>query len=60
MFSMINGLAMGIVQPAEGTYVASCTTEHTKGFFFAFFWAFYMGSQVIGNLVAALVLGNIS
>ena len=49
---------MGIVQPSSGNYIAECATEETKGFYFAFFWAFYMGSQIFGNLIAAFVLGN--
>lgn len=42
--SVANGFAMGIVQPASGNYIAECATEETKGFYFAFFWSFYMGS----------------
>jgi MFS family permease len=56
--SIINGFAMGIVQPASGNYVADCATEENKGFYFAFFWSFYMGSQIFGSLIAAFVLGN--
>jgi len=56
--SVANGFAMGIVQPASGNYIAECATEETKGFYFAFFWSFYMGSQIFGNLIAAFVLGN--
>lgn len=58
--SVVNGFAMGVVQPASGTYIAECATEQNKGFYFAFFWSFYMGSQVFGNLIAAFVLGNFS
>ena len=58
--SLLNGFAMGVVQPASGTYIAECATESNKGFYFAFFWSFYMGSQVFGNLIAAFVLGNFS
>jgi MFS family permease len=50
---------MGIVQPASGNYIAECATEETKGFYFAFFWSFYMGSQVIGNLIGAFVLNSL-
>lgn len=56
--SVANGFAMGVVQPASGCYIAECATEENKGFYFAFFWSFYMGSQVFGNLIAALVLGH--
>ncbi len=57
--SFSNGFGEGIAQPASGKYIADCATEKTKGFFFAFFWAFYMGSQVFGNLIAAFVLGEL-
>lgn len=46
-------------QPSSGTYISDCATERNKGFFFALFWAFYMGSQVFGNLIAAFVLGEL-
>jgi len=56
--SIATGVGEGITQPAAGKYITDCTTEETKGFYFAFFWAFYMGSQVFGNLIAAFVLGS--
>lgn len=55
--SFLNGFGGGINQPASGKYISDCATERTKGFFFAYFWAFYMGSQVLGNLIASLSLG---
>jgi predicted MFS family arabinose efflux permease len=54
--SVLNGLGEGVAQPASGNYISDCATEHNKGFYFALFWAFYMGSQVFGNLIAAYVL----
>lgn len=57
--SFSNGFGQGVAQPASGKFISDCATEKTKGFFFAFFWAFYMGSQVIGNLIAAFVLGSL-
>ena len=57
--SLLNGLGEGVSQPASGTYISDCAVESNKGFYFAFFWAFYMGSQVFGNLIAAFVLGNL-
>lgn len=42
--SIANGFAMGIVQPASGNYISDCATEESKGFYFALFWCFYMGS----------------
>ena len=55
--SILNGFGEGLSQPASGKYISDCATERTKGFYFALFWAFYMGSQVFGNLIAAFVLG---
>ena len=42
--SLMNGLGQGVVQPASGDYIADCATEENKGFYFALFWSFYMGS----------------
>jgi len=42
--SFLNGFGEGISQPASGNYISDCATEKSKGFFFAYFWAFYMGS----------------
>jgi len=57
--SLLNGFGQGVSQPSSGTYISDCATERTKGFFFALFWSFYMGSQVFGNLIAAFVLGEL-
>lgn len=57
--SLLNGLGEGVSQPASGTYISDCAVESNKGFYFAFFWAYYMGSQIFGNLIAAFVLGNL-
>lgn len=54
-----NGFGQGVAQPASGKYISDCATEKTKGFYFAYFWSFYMGSQVFGNLIAAFVLGEL-
>ena len=42
--SLLNGLGQGVEQPSSGTYISDCATEKNKGFFFALFWSFYMGS----------------
>jgi phosphate transport system ATP-binding protein len=42
--TFINGFGQGIAQPASGKFISDCATEKSKGFFFAYFWAFYMGS----------------
>ena len=35
-----------------------CANESNKGKFNGLFWLIYMNSQIIGNLIAAFVLGN--
>lgn len=57
--SYINGFGEGISQSAAGTYMSDCATEYTKGFYYAMYWASYMGSQVAGNLIAAFVLNDL-
>lgn len=57
--SFFNGFGEGISQPASGKFISDCATERSKGFFFAYFWAFYMGSQVSGSLISGIILGNI-
>lgn len=55
--SFVNGIGQGLSQPASGKYVSDCATERVKGFYFAFFWAFYMGSQTVGMIITAFALG---
>ncbi len=42
--SFFNGLGQGVAQPSSGHYISDCANDKNKGFYFAFFWAFYMGS----------------
>ena len=56
--SILNGFGIGVNQPAAGNYISDCASEKTKGFYFAFFWSFFMGSQIVGNLIGAYVLGS--
>lgn len=55
--SFFNGFGEGIAQPASGKFISDCATERSKGFFFAYFWAFYMGSQMFGSLISGIILG---
>jgi MFS family permease len=57
--TFVNGFGQGIAQPASGTFISDCATERSKGFFFAFFWAFYMGSQVVGSLISGVIFSSI-
>jgi len=56
--SAICGIGNSLVWPAQGKYIADCANEDTKGFFYGYFWAYYMSSQVIGNLIGAAVLSG--
>jgi MFS family permease len=56
--STLTGFGEGMAHPGASKFITDCTTEETKGFYYAFFWSFYMGSQVFGNLLAAFVLGS--
>ncbi len=56
--SSLTGFGEGMAHPAASKYISECCTEQTKGFYFAFFWSFYMGSNFFGNLLAAFVLGS--
>lgn len=38
--------------------MADCASVRTKGFFFGYFWAIYMSSQIVGCYLAAIVLKN--
>jgi hypothetical protein len=50
-----SGIGSATIWVAQGKYISDCATENTKGFYYGYFWAYYMASQVSGNLVAALV-----
>ena len=45
---------------AQGKYISECADESNKGFFFGYFWAWFMLSQIIGNFIAAMVLGKLT
>ena len=59
-FSFLHGLSEALLFVAQGKYIADCATERNKGFFFSYFWAFYMSSQIVGNYIAAKVLGRMT
>eukprot|EP00347_Sterkiella_histriomuscorum_P015929 403355148 len=56
--SCVCGFTTGLLWTSQGIYISQCATEDSKGFYFGYFWTMYTMSQVVGNLVAALVLGN--
>ena len=56
----VNGFGAGVLWVAQGKFVGECATDTNKGFFFGYFWAFFMSSQILGNLIAALILGRLA
>jgi MFS family permease len=60
VISIISGFLSTILWVAEGKYITECATEETKGFYFSYFWAFYMASQCIGNLIAGIIIGSLN
>ncbi|CDW79190.1 major facilitator superfamily protein [Stylonychia lemnae] len=57
--TVINGFTVGVLWAAANQYIADCSSDSNKGFFFSYFWSFYMTSQIFGNLIAAFVLGHL-
>lgn len=41
MAAVINGFTVGILFTASNQYVADCSSEQNKGFFFSYFWCFF-------------------
>lgn len=58
--ALASGFGSALLWIAEGKYITDCARENTKGFFFGFFWACYMSSQIFGCLFAAYVFKNYS
>ena len=52
----INGAGAGILWTAQGNFITLCACEENKGFFNSYFWAFFMASLIIGNVIASFVL----
>lgn len=40
--------------------MSKCASETNKGFYFGYFWAWYMSSQIVGNAVGALIIQTTS
>ena len=52
----INGVGASLIWVANGSYISACATPKTKGIFYGFFWIVNMSSQVVGNLIGAVIL----
>lgn len=58
--SIAEGFGLAVQWVSQGKYISDCATEGTKGFYFSYFWAFYMSSQVFGNMLASYLLSSYS
>ena len=56
--AFINGFGAAILWVAQGRYISRIANDSNKGTYNSIFWAFFMSSQVIGALFAAIVLQN--
>jgi hypothetical protein len=54
----INGAGAGILWTSQGKYISECACEQNQGFYMGYFWAFFMSSQIIGNVIAWATLGS--
>jgi hypothetical protein len=36
--------------------MSECSTPHTKGFYFGYFWALFMASEIIGNWMGSYLI----
>jgi len=58
--SLLYGFLSGPLWVAQGLLLSNYATEITKGFYNSFFFAFFTGSNIFGNLIAAFVLEDFS
>jgi MFS family permease len=42
--TIINGFTVGVLWASANQYIADCSSDYNKGFFFSYFWSFYMTS----------------
>ena len=56
--AILGGIGASLCWVANGSYISSCATPKTKGFFYGFFWMTYMSSQVIGSLIGAVIIND--
>jgi hypothetical protein len=58
--AVLNGFGAAILWVAQGNYISQCAYQGNKGTYNAVFWFFYMGSHIVGNILAAFVIVNVS
>lgn len=52
----INGAGAGILWVSQGKFISELADHENTGFVNSFFWVFLMGSQIIGNILAIMVM----
>lgn len=60
IFAAILGLLACIIWVAQVGYVSALCDEHSKAKFFGIFWAMMQLSQILGNIITAVLLGYVS
>ena len=56
--AVINGFGAGLLWVSQGKYISDCACEENQGVFNSTFWAFFMSTQILGNITAGVVLGT--
>eukprot|EP00347_Sterkiella_histriomuscorum_P012236 403369368 len=59
IFAIINGIGSSLLWCGQGQYLTECANETSKGLFFAILNGTSNSSQLIGNIMSALLLANI-
>ena len=54
--NVMTGVGQGLLWVAQGEYISLCATESTKGFYYALYWAFYMLSNIVGNVAGGIIM----
>jgi len=58
--SVIGGVGCAISWVAQGKYVSECANEHNVGLFNSVFWTFMAATQLIGNLMGAVLVTKVT
>ena len=55
----VDGLSSAIILIASATYAAACSAPTNRGFFFGFFYATYLGTVTVANLISWSLLTSL-
>jgi MFS family permease len=56
VFSALIGLGAAVLWTAQGAFITSCSNSANRGKLAGMFWAFLMFGNVLGNVVASILL----